>query len=129
MEMSVQVSDMPSAGHIVEGGFDGFSIVDSACNDRPSGFEVVDAQPNLRLYPNPSRGKIRLQGSLPDASGSAKLALVDLQGKELAEYKTFISPDGRIDKTVNLTDVGQGVYLLRITSEQSTTIKKISLLK
>lgn len=129
MELSVQVSDMPNAGHLVEGAFDGFHIVDSSGANRPSGFENMDAEPDLRVYPNPTKDVFHLQGSIPEVRSNVRATLVNPQGKQLARYKIPVQADGNIERTVNLTNYEQGVYFLRVISESTTTVKKISLIR
>ncbi len=63
-------------------------------------------QAEFYIYPNPASGKVTVNYK----SNVSKLTLIDMMGRELAEYS--IAP-GSTSMTLDLTSFPEGVYLLR----------------
>ncbi len=127
MELSVHISDMPGTGHLVEGAFDGFQVVDSARN---TSVQKSSAHKDIRVYPNPASEMIRIEGRIGfDSHESVQVSLVNLQGKVLEENKMGGGDDGYIMTNMSIAQYPHGLYLLHITSGRETTVKRVSIMK
>lgn len=102
MRLIVEVMDQASTGHLVEAGFDNFSIIDSE-------LDINESQKIMhRLYPNPSfSGNVNIE--VPQAS---HIAVHDLTGKCVYEEKL-----SRGVNDLNLIHLNPGVYLIKLQSE------------
>lgn len=72
--------------------------------------EVEDL--GLDLYPNPTKGKVHLEGAVVK-----RVCVYDLQGREVASF------DGGND--VDLSTLGMGVYTLHIVTSRGIAVKKV----
>lgn len=75
----------------------------------------------IQIQPNPSEGvfAISANNNLID-----KVSLMDLQGRVLKEYRN----DNKIDKLqLNYMDIAPGIYLIRLSIENSEIVKRISI--
>ena len=106
-----------TVGYIQAGGclaFDEMTVfVDSvsSVDDSAEDFE-------LSVYPNPGTGEFTLV--LPRVKNSVKLEIFDLHGKCMHSRKYS---QGTIP--VDLTDVPAGIYILKVTTEDRSSIAKI----
>src|SRR5690606_22262917 len=106
-----------TVGYIQAGGclaFDEMTVfVDSvsSVDDSAEDFE-------LSVYPNPGTGEFTLV--LPRVKNSVKLEIFDLHGKCMHSRKYS---QGTIP--VDLTDVTAGIYSLKVTTEDRSSIAKI----
>ncbi len=73
---------------------------------------------NFGLYPNPISEVMNIQ--LPQDIDEADIGLYDFSGRLVKEAR--ISP---IEKTLNLKDVGSGMYVLKIKSDNKLGVKRI----
>ncbi len=76
------------------------------------------------VFPNPSSGKLNLQVELP-STADFKLELFDLSGKIIS-----VLPVNHVQQwsgNIDLSGTANGVYLLRLSSNQTTIHKKIVL--
>jgi len=80
---------------------------------QPLGIDDVNTL-DVRLYPNPASNKIYLKGIL----GEAKVGLFSVDGREV--FTGNITGNSEID-----LNISSGLYLLKITSENRSTTKKI----
>jgi hypothetical protein len=91
------------------------AAIKSCTTDNSANLET-QAISNIRIYPNPSNGKITIQG-IP--VGYTSLELVDHTGRILAK---------KVLKNVELTedylDIAPGIYHLKFTGEGQTSITK-----
>lgn len=69
-----------------------------------------------KIYPNPTSGEISIEGE-----GIREIEVVDLSGKS---YKSNISNNGN---SHDLSNLPKGIYLVKITSENSVRTEKIVL--
>jgi PKD repeat protein len=84
--------------------------VGNASSTTPSFTEVC------HLYPNPANGKIVVELK---NSANAKVSIQDMTGKVL------VSENIQSEKTIDLSNFGAGVYLLRLEAEGNTYLTKI----
>jgi hypothetical protein len=84
----------------------------------------------LDVHPNPSRGEIRVSFSLAPG-GPATLALIDVAGRRVCERTVNGSAtSGR--RTVDLTAGARpaaGVYLVRLTRDGRSVVRRVSILR
>ena len=73
-----------------------------------------DLQPNI--YPNPATTTVTLTGLEP----GAKVTIVDLNGREVAEFKIQNS-----EFKIDVTSLTSGAYFVRITGERQQAIRKL----
>lgn len=64
----------------------------------------------LNLYPNPSRGKVQLQGF----SGKADLSLLKIDGQEVKSWEEV-----KAGEALSIEDLPAGAYFLRISTDRS----------
>ena len=80
---------------------------------------------NIHIYPNPTSGLVYLD--LSNSSKSIKeLRILDLNGKELAVYKSFSNPTQELK--IDLSWLPEGIFVLKInknTYQQNNDSQKI----
>lgn len=77
-----------------------------------TGIEDKGMTPEIKVYPNPARGTITVEGE-----GIRNIEMSDLTGRKVAEWGN----GGRL----NLNNIGRGVYFVRITTDKGTTMKRV----
>ncbi len=88
--------------------------------------DVISSSNSLQLYPNPTDNEVRIVYEA-ETDGRYGIELIDLQGRRvLNEQQLFIQ--GTNEQVVNLNAVNSGVYLVRISSE-NTAESKTALLR
>lgn len=121
-------TDLPIAGEVSQtftptvNGTYAVIVYNDACDDT-STCVVIDyigikeiSQEMIQLFPNPTRDFVTIKMS----SSSAQVEVVDAQGKIL---ETSTVDNGG---TINLDAYETGIYLFRITTENGTTLHRIS---
>ncbi len=85
--------------------------------------EVISSE--LRIYPNPCReNKVTIEFA---AKQIAEIRLINITGKEVYQ-KSFAYPENK--KQVELTDIPNGIYIIRIkTDDQNLVTKKLMISK
>jgi PKD repeat protein len=86
-----------------------------------SGVDEFTAQHFLKIYPNPTNGVISVAGNFKKGAG---FILTTISGEEITAFKTSGSSE-RFIKTISITDYPAGVYLLKITTDESEAVFKI----
>ncbi|KWW26953.1 MAG: hypothetical protein AUK64_2369, partial [bacterium P201] len=76
------------------------------------GIEESDALTLLKVYPNPTTGRVRIS-----AGRALEIEVLDLVGRRVARYEQT--------DLIDLTDLAAGTYTLRITMPEGTTLRKI----
>ena len=72
----------------------------------------------VQVYPNPTNGLLNVSGN-----GTMHITVSNLLGQMLSETTT----EGNV--TLNLSDFGQGFYLVRIATDKGVTVKKVEIKK
>lgn len=93
-------------------------------NPCPTGVATVDESAMISVYPNPSNGvfNIEVEGNLESA---LDLQVTDISGRVLADLSGAIQAGSNI-ATLNLTDLAQGSYLLRMSRNgELVSVKQI----
>jgi hypothetical protein len=77
---------------------------------------------NVNVSPNPFTGKLIL--SLPPVDGDVQMQICDIQGRSVKNILLEKSAASR-ENEIGLEELQPGIYLAKISSAQSTVIKKI----
>ncbi len=85
--------------------FDNLAVVDPACAASPIGGQVV--APQWRIYPNPSRGMLRLEGTTPNAL----TRVLDAAGRVLRQLRYTAG------SAIDLRSFPAGHYLIEVETE------------
>jgi len=83
-----------------------------------------EALQNVSLFPNPTRGQFNL--ARMDAASEVEVSVLDLQGKVLHVAKWSA---GAESLGIDLSDVANGVYMVRLTSEEGSRTMRVSVQK
>lgn len=86
-----------------------------------------DRSQNIRIYPNPTDGKISIH--MVGNSGSIELCLYDLRGNRILSKEAEILNNNENTLELNLSDYRSGIYILEVVSKDLRYHQKISLLK
>ncbi|WP_276133890.1 thiol protease/hemagglutinin PrtT [Polluticoccus soli] len=83
--------------------------------------ELSDAARMISVYPNPATDKINID--LAKTSGKVAISIIDLQGRSVYEA----SHEGNQLVTIPVGAISNGMYFVRVQSEQGTITEKISI--
>jgi len=91
----------------------------------PTGIKTVSAAENVfTIYPNPGNGLINISAN---NSGLAKIMIYDLLGNVIYNEATELSTNKA--KTIHLNDLANGIYLVKIISNDKTYTQRIVISK
>jgi PKD repeat protein len=90
------------------------------------GIGDVDLESNIEVYPNPASSNITIEINADNASDMS-ITIVNAVGSSVMDVNTDNMVDGIV--TVNVTDFPSGLYLVKITSGNTTTTKKVTVVK
>ena len=86
------------------------------------GFWITDIKENsdesINVYPNPTNGLLNIEGR-----GTMRISVSNLLGQKLLETNS----EGQA--TLDLSNFGQGIYLVRVATENGVTVQKVSVRK
>ncbi len=88
--------------------------------------DIVSDNEKINVYPNPAKDKISIVFSLP-ANGSIKVLLVDLSGNTIKTIDAGETYTQHIETSIS--DLPNGVYLLRIELQDKVISKKVSVVR
>ena len=97
-----------------EGVQSNWSAVAQFTTERTGIDDVVNAA--ISLYPNPASSTVTLKG----IEGKATVTVVDMNGRKAGEWTVN---DGSL--TIDVTEMAQGAYFVRIVGEQVNAIRKL----
>jgi hypothetical protein len=76
----------------------------------------------FRLFPNPNQGEFDLQ--LGNVGAKTEIVIYDIVGKEV--YRRIEeTPDHKLDKKINLSELSNGSYFIKVNSENAMQHSKI----
>ena len=78
----------------------------------------------MHLYPNPTSGNFNLKINY---NGSVDIQIVNILGKIVYYFETFSYVDS--EHSINLQDVPEGIYFVRMQTSENTHIRKLKLVK
>lgn len=90
----------------------------SAAND-----DKLDVN-SINVYPNPSNGKVFLELE-PAQKGEVELLVTDIQGKEIFRDSFYNDALSKVHRNINIDGERSGVYLLKVTSQGKSVVKKL----
>lgn len=90
----------------------------------------MSKNPGMIIYPNPSRGdvKVRLLGGM-EAWRHGSMVQVDIINSTGMVIKTFSHDPANGDISINLGDQPDGLYIVRISSDNHSVQRKLSFFK
>ncbi len=87
--------------------------------NNPCGVDITKtAEDQIAVFPNPSNGIFTIDGIEQD---NFTIKIIDTYGKLILEYNN--------NNTIDLSSYSNGIYFLKITQQNNTLIKRISLIK
>jgi hypothetical protein len=84
--------------------------------DNCVGISEHAANPNFTISPNPARSSFRLH--ILNRSADLSVQLMDLTGRKLLETSFISAGDQSDDKTINISSLNPGTYILHVRSEK-----------
>ena len=106
-------------------GIDGF-IEDVTIGESGVSVTRVDNAPQIQVYPNPSSGQVRVDYTTK-ASGPVSIELWDETGKKLGTLFSGEEAAGAHEQTLTLPTELHGTFLLRLSSDGTTTTSKLNI--
>ena len=86
------------------------------------GIEEFTDNINLSIYPNPTTGSFVMEiNSINDFDG--KISITSIDGKLV--FTDIVSGNGLINKTINISDLANGIYYLKMESTSTARTYKI----
>ncbi|MEO0164921.1 MAG: T9SS type A sorting domain-containing protein [candidate division WOR-3 bacterium] len=82
----------------------------------------------LNVYPNPTKSSLTIQYNLPKA-GYVNISLYDVSGRLIDVLVKDILSVGSHSITFDTANLAQGIYFVKLTSEEQSTMKKIILMR
>ena len=79
------------------------------------------AEPACAIYPNPTSGSTTV--SVSGISGKVRIVVVDMNGREVVSET--LDCTGDCAKTMNVENLAQGAYFVRITGENANMVRKL----
>ncbi|ULQ58443.1 T9SS type A sorting domain-containing protein [Flavihumibacter rivuli] len=89
--------------------------------------EDISLQKVFNIYPNPARTEINISLSV-DHPGSTEIRIIDMTGKQLLMQRNSTN-SGLNRLRLNVSNIPPGIYLLQIANGETTTIKKLTIIK
>jgi Secretion system C-terminal sorting domain/PA domain len=74
----------------------------------------------INIYPNPSNGIVNI--TINDYTGKANLQVIDVNGREVYSLK---NTDFNVEKSIDLSGLQSGVYIVKINAQGANYTKKI----
>lgn len=96
------------------------SISEPICKSAIGLNDLLDNEPTITLYPNPTSSKANL--NIKGLSTKADIQVLDIQGRIL---KSYILNPNTTSLELDLSDLSKGLYHLRIDTKTNTIIKMI----
>ncbi len=88
-----------------------------------TGVEDNKMEMNLSTYPNPAGEKLNLSIG-QDIQGSVKIALSDLLGRTVRSQEVMDLKWNSIH-TIDVSDLKEGIYMLKVSSDEGSTTRKV----
>lgn len=122
MQLIVETSDLASSGHIVEAGFDLFTVLDST--NLPTGISNVFAhKKQLKIYPNPSNGQFIIDWQ-KETPRFAAVRIFNLKGQTV--WQNYFGSISNNKLEINSGILSGGLYILEVFDGEKTEQHKLS---
>jgi len=81
---------------------------------------------NMLVYPNPTSNVVEIELDMTNSS-AINIAISDMEGREIysRNYSRLISGVQHFNISMNELNVQGGIYILRIQSDETTSVRKI----
>ena len=104
---------------------DGISI---ASNITVSGSTSADAYKLYQNVPNPFNGTTTIKFYVPE-NAEVAISVYNMLGEHVADVVNDIFNTGKHEVTFNASNLGQGTYFVRMTTEGFTATKNMNIVK
>ena len=78
--------------------------------------EVITS--NIRIYPNPTKGILNIEGN-----GEMTISVLNVLGQKVLEASATANT------TIDLSGFGEGIYMVRIETENRINTEKVNVIK
>jgi hypothetical protein len=85
------------------------------------GLNEVSKNNNISLYPNPAQNNLSVVIENVQANGN--ISIVDAIGKSV--YSTALEGKGKVFTNIDLTNISNGIYFVRVNSGNSVSVQKL----
>ncbi|MBI9069509.1 MAG: T9SS type A sorting domain-containing protein, partial [Salinivirgaceae bacterium] len=92
--------------------------------DVATGINNVINSTDVTVYPNPNNGKFNIALNLN--VNTVNMKVVNMQGQVVANFNNI---EANSTQSVELSNVAEGIYYIRISSENEAIIKKVNVIK
>lgn len=89
-----------------------------------SGIKSMNETENITLFPNPASDKFIVTANLP-GERIVHIALFNSTGRLIINNQTAALSNGRLNQKINIENINSGIYILKITGENKTYVKKM----
>jgi hypothetical protein len=87
------------------------------------GTEEKENFTKLNVFPNPASDKLNIAFTLTE-SQNVKVEILSLNGL-LLYTESINSVKGDFNRTINISEYAKGIYLLKLTSDRGTSVRKV----
>jgi hypothetical protein len=92
------------------------------------GSMIHSTEPNLCIYPNPFHKGCNIEYTLPQET-NVNISLYDVIGRLIKEITNKNLNTGVYHKTFDMSDLAQGVYFIRLQTDEHSEVKKVIFIK
>jgi hypothetical protein len=97
---------------------------DLILNTFTAGLNEPVAQADFTTYPNPVSDLLYIRFT---ATGREEIELINLDGKTIKSLKTAGNEKGDVEKTIDVSGIPAGEYLVKVSSGNSVNIQKVQI--
>jgi len=83
---------------------------------------------NFSCYPNPVSKTSTISYSIPEA-GYVELSVLDMTGKTIQKLKNSFQEDGDYQITFDASSLNQGIYFIKLNTQNGSAIEKVTVTK
>lgn len=114
---------MDSNYYNISGELDVVKDIDTILRVQKTGIQNITASSHIELYPNPVQSDVRLKFDAP-VQGNIDIRIMNMKG---ATMKVFAFSKNRpvITRTINVSDLDQGIYFIQISTANKSFLQKI----
>ncbi|MGB3524884.1 MAG: T9SS type A sorting domain-containing protein [Flavobacteriales bacterium] len=113
---------------IIQGGtFTEVDVKPFSVNTSLAGIATNELERSLNVYPNPTTGLVNLEYSL-DQGAKVKVVISDVVGKVVME-RTILPASGAQRETLDINNLSNGVYILKVNAGDHQATRTITLNK
>jgi PKD repeat protein len=132
---STSTIENPTHAYTTAGTYDVTLVVTSAagCSDtiiksivvtNSSSLSENDQFNNFNVFPNPSKGLFNIQ--MNSNALSSKIAVMNLLGEVILTKELVQTSNGNFESQIDLSNYPNGIYLIDLSTENQTVVRKIS---